>query len=623
MSNTLTSLDSIVVGLAAVVVALQVIAFVITAALASRMRRLFLVEPIEIQPLEGSSDIVVDGGGLDVAEHTQVRFQIAEPVDVSAAARDLLERTNRITDIPHTIEGHIRGCTEIAAACAERYEGPVGILGSVPVYLGLAGTFAGVIYGLYRLSFGSGLNEESIPFFLSGVLIAMICSFAGVVLMVVSNAIILPNARIQRDRRMWDYLGAVEHALVDRIRETATASGTAPKRGLARTLDDFSYAMLQFTDALEPQRQLIADLRAINLEVIITLNTGLLDKAQSLMTRFVEFDKGVAAMTTALNESNKLVTTVTSLMNRISAFETSLNRFGDQVEINKTAMERTLDNVARTIEFISAQIKTLEAPRQAIAEFAGTAQFQVKDIILKYEEQMKNLADQSGQVLEDVGQRVFRSIENSAEPERVKALLQDVGTLPAILKMLEKTGEEERANRAELNASLPVILSELQNSAKRDAASQEELSKTMNGMVRSTEQLAKAVAALGRGNGPSRRQRSGGELLDVDRAPRRRIVLPANEPTTAADRGHHPGVGFGAGHVHPSDDVLDDADEGRAMGAAGLGVTVGVLLLSIGLSGYGLLWLAQTHLGAGLTFGGALLTYEAAYILVRAWWKSS
>ena len=204
-------------------------------------------------------------------------------------------------------------------------EGPAGILGSMPVYLRLAGTFGGVISGLAQLSVGAVLTEESIPPFLSGVLVAMICSLVGIALMVASNAVILPSARIKRDHLMSDYLANLRRALVDKVGHAIEAAGGA-RPAFAQAIDDLAYAMLGFKESLGPQREMLESLRNLNLSEVIKRNVELLDQTKDVTERFGEFSRAVGTMTMALNGSTQLVSSVNELMGRITTFETNLNR---------------------------------------------------------------------------------------------------------------------------------------------------------------------------------------------------------------------------------------------------------------------------------------------------------
>jgi hypothetical protein len=209
-------------------------------------------------------------------------------------------------------------------------------------------------------------------------------------------------------------------------------------------------------------------------------------------------------------------------------------------------------------------------------------------------------------VLVKAGDRIVAGIENSAEPQRVVALLEHIGTLPVILKTLEESAEREQRRGEELSASfstatdqlsarfqgfetLPSVLTGLQESAKRAEAVQQELVKTMGSLARSADHLAKAAAGLGRTEGGRK---------------------PWSSPATDGLRG--PSV---------TSVVVPPQVERRSSKTIPTVVAVSVLALSSGSMGYGLMQLPSTHLGAGLAFGGALLTYEAMYVLYKEVWK--
>src|SRR5689334_18030844 len=93
---------------------------------------------------------------------------------------------------------------DISERESETLESEIDSTIAMPLYIGLMGTFLGVIIGLVKLAFFEGITDESIQSFLGGVLIGMTASAVGLLLTTLGNYF-LKQAKLQRDRNKNDY----------------------------------------------------------------------------------------------------------------------------------------------------------------------------------------------------------------------------------------------------------------------------------------------------------------------------------------------------------------------------------------------------------------------------------
>ncbi len=460
---------AVIVAIAVVVVSLQVMAFVTTLRLARQLRDLFVVGDLDIVPAAGATGLVSDTdqrlsamsvvrGGLTV------RFRLQARARRGTSAHGLIVRTNDVICVPDDVDGHMRSCATVATACSDLYEGRATVLASVPIYLGLAGTFGGIIAGLSQLR---AISEEAIPPFLLGVLVAMVCSFAGVLLMVVMNAIVLPRVRIGRDRAMAEYLGLVRGKLVDAVAEAIDGLPHAGKPALVAAVDDLSYAMLGFKESLGPQKEMLEALKALQLPEVVKFNANLIERTDTLVQRFDKFETAVQTMTGALNSSMTLVTGLTLLMDRISVFETSLNALGE-----KLAVDQTL--TARSIKWVEAELNRIQQASRIVQEFAAEQESLLKNVLPHFNEAFRTVTDQASQTLVEVGERLAKSVEQSIDATRVETLFDHVSSLPTIAENLRAAAERDAAVRSEdklFRQELKAALDQVSAAAETMAAS--------------------------------------------------------------------------------------------------------------------------------------------------------
>jgi hypothetical protein len=441
-------LDPLVIGIALFVVLLQLSAFLRASRHAQQMARLFAIDPVEIDSAP-ASPVNEGADGLPPTQATsQLQFRLRQVAGDGTPASELIERTNLSTDVPNDVEAHLSMCSTIATQFAERYDSRAAVMVGVPVYLGLMGTFAGIIVGLIRLSAGTQFSETSIQAFLAGVLVAMTSSLTGVTLMVAANALVLPRARRLRDQGMARYLAALKRELLARM--NVITAQTKPQPVLATALHELARSMDAFNRSIEPQRQLLEMLQKLDLAGIAKVNVDLLGQAKPLLERLTEVDKAIATMTSALNGTTQLISGVTLLMDRIKSFEGNINALGQKLATDDTV-------TAKTIEIIQGQITKLKAGSGLVEQYVNEQDVLLKEFALQYRGKVESIANKASQMLDAVGEQITKEVRESAEPERVATLLDHVGVLPEILRALEEPHRADADARREMTDAIATV----------------------------------------------------------------------------------------------------------------------------------------------------------------------
>ncbi|MBD3410568.1 MAG: hypothetical protein GF419_10245, partial [Ignavibacteriales bacterium] len=94
---------------------------------------------------------------------------------------------------------------DVADRVSDTLEDSASSAVSTPLYLGLMGTFLGVIIGLVNITAHGTIDDESINAFLGGVFIAMTASLFGLLLTTINNNFVFRRAKTQCDERKNDY----------------------------------------------------------------------------------------------------------------------------------------------------------------------------------------------------------------------------------------------------------------------------------------------------------------------------------------------------------------------------------------------------------------------------------
>ena len=131
----------------------------------------------------------------------------------SETFNEIVESTNNYI-IRNKGAANIVDLQDIAERKSKSMEDSIDTSIAFPLYLGLLGTFSGVIIGLIKIA-NAGVSDAAIQSFIGGVLIGMIASAFGLLLTVRSNHI-YKEAKKDRDNDLYEYLNFVRINLISR-----------------------------------------------------------------------------------------------------------------------------------------------------------------------------------------------------------------------------------------------------------------------------------------------------------------------------------------------------------------------------------------------------------------------
>jgi len=442
------------------VAVLQLAAFVTTVRAALRLSALFPTRPWRLQLAD-----VAPGSGRVVLEL---------PAPVSAQAVTLLRTTNDLLAAADASRSPFDVIADVAHRAAARLDERAAATANVPVFLGLMGTFAGVIAGLAQMSLRGGLTEDGIHLLLGGVLVAMIASLSGVCLMVLSNAIILPFARREADERLDAYLLAAQvllgarddrstAAVIDASADTqadpaaddhdpnlvndAFAALATFNRDFETQVGRFHGAVSALSESVHQQSDLIHALKTLNLDQTIRLNVQLLSQANVFLERYADFGESLRTLKASADGSGELIARVAKLMDRVTQFEDSVNALGERIASDQTV-------TGRTVALIQAQLDAIRDRTDLVQQYVALEDDRVRALAAQHREQIANLGARAAQSIDRVGEQMAAEVARAAEPTKVQGLLDHVARLPGLVEAVAGTAKEgvielQRARAAE------------------------------------------------------------------------------------------------------------------------------------------------------------------------------
>lgn len=219
---------------------------------------------------------------------------------------------------------------------------------NVPLYLGLAGTFIGIITGLWGIDFqkifGLGGELTGLQHLLYGVVIAMSASFLGLGLTVFNSAVTYKKAVYAANDGKEEYMDFLRRELMPLL-SNSMASSLNSLRGVlghfvdkfGRNLDAYADSAELLNDNLEKQHLVLEEINKLSLtktankiaETFVQLKessdslsifqtyqqqlnstianvSGVVAQIQTLLTKFEEFSVGLSLVVNNQNRANEL-----------------------------------------------------------------------------------------------------------------------------------------------------------------------------------------------------------------------------------------------------------------------------------------------------------------------------
>ncbi len=271
---------------------------------------------------------------------------------------------------------------EILKDVSERYseamDNEVQSTIATPLYVGLLGTFSGVIIGLSSLIWsgagadetgaaaGSFITDENIPSFLFGVLIAMSGSFLGLLLTLLGNNA-LKNARSLRDRNKNGYYTFLQTHLLPKLNSDMAASLGNLKSVLDSFNKDFLDKVLGFrpivdslSENISIQKEFIQKLDEIGFTQMANANLQVFDKLKESEQLFQNFMNYQVALNESVQKGGELTHNIEQVLSRLVSLQEGFDKVPGYLQKHDESIQRQVDFFGRhqqEIDNIGARIE--------------------------------------------------------------------------------------------------------------------------------------------------------------------------------------------------------------------------------------------------------------------------
>lgn len=218
---------------------------------------------------------------------------------------------------------------------------------NVPLYLGLAGTFVGIITGLigvdFNQIFGTTSNLDGLQHLLYGVVAAMFASLLGLGFTVYNSAISYKNAVSKSNEGTEEYINFLRRELMPLLSNSMASSLNSLKGVLGHFVDKFGRNLDAYADStellndnLEKQHLVLSEINKLSLT----------QTANKITETFIQLKESADSLNVFRIYQKQLNSTIANVSGMVNQIQTIIGNFNDFA----TGLSVVISNQNKTTE---------------------------------------------------------------------------------------------------------------------------------------------------------------------------------------------------------------------------------------------------------------------------------
>ena len=284
----------------------------------------------------------------------------------------------------------------------------INTLLSIPLYLGLMGTMAGIIVGLFFMpSIGADDKTfaKAIDMLIGGVKIGMIASFVGLLMTVVLSGWYYKGAKTEVLKYKNDFYSWIQTRLLPILSQNTTSSIYSLQANLLKFNDTFTTNIGNFNSVLDKvlvsfdsQVSLMNELKDVDVAQLAKINVTVLQELRTSTKEFEKFNTYLHQVNSFVDNAQKLNYQISNQLERTQTIEAVAESIGTNISTNKqliSVLQSELREVSERKQIVSNAVidvdssitKSLDELRKHI-----DAQIEsIRNITIKEESFLENL----------------------------------------------------------------------------------------------------------------------------------------------------------------------------------------------------------------------------------------
>jgi len=335
---------------------------------------------------------------------------------------------------------------------------------SIPIYLGLMGTMAGIIIGLFNipdLSFvldGSAKDAQlttGISLLINGVKVAMVASFTGLFLTILNSGSVFKGSRNLVERRKNELYTFVQTELLPVLNQSLGSTLVSMQRNLQLFNDKFTVNLDRLSgifnanyEAIAAQEKVLSMMEKIDISQVAKFNINVLKELNYSVEKLQQFNSYLTNLNLFVDSSQRLTFRAEELLHRTMNFE----------EIAADLAER-LNDSKQLMEYLTLHFKNLEQHKTYVQGAIAEVGFSISDTFKDLRQQINISTESVRQFSVDEAEALKTALSES------RTNLSNLGFLETITKDVSTF----RSNSVNQGENIDRLLKNLNTSLKENS----------------------------------------------------------------------------------------------------------------------------------------------------------
>lgn len=338
----------------------------------------------------------------------------------------------------------------------------INTLLSIPLYLGLMGTMAGIIIGLFFMpNVGAENFEDAIDLLLGGVKIGMIASFVGLLMTVVLSGWYYKGAKTEVLRSKNEFYSWIQTRLLPILSQNTTSSIYSLQANLLKFNETFSSNVGNFNGVLDKvlhsfdsQVSLMNDLKEVDVAQLAKINVTVLKELRTSTKEFEKFNVYLHQVNSFVDNAQKLNYQISNQLDRTQSIETVAASIGTNIEANK-----------ELIGVLQSELREVSNRKQYVAD----AVVDVDQSITKSLDDLKRHIDEQINAIKNITIKEESFLEQLLGEDRGNlGELKKLSHLDETMSKIEKGTKEQNKKLSSLTDGILQLTEVLKNQKKEE-----------------------------------------------------------------------------------------------------------------------------------------------------------
>ena len=411
----------------------------------------------------------------DSEEYSDVDLIRVKNNDGSEAFKDVVEETNGYLCKNVGTSADFSLIQDICERKIETLETQIANTINVPLYLGLAGTFIGIITGLAGIAFNveqlfNAGNMSPLRNLLIGVVIAMIASFVGLGLMIWNSAVNYKKALAECDKHKNGYYDFIRRELMPVLSNSMASSLNSLRGVLGEFIGKFGHNLNAYAnsaellnDNIEKQHLLLLEINKMDQtqmakQIAQTFNT--LKESSEALDVFHgyqhDLNDTIQSVNTAVTKIDDIIASFNGFISALNVVVENQGAAGELQAQFRTAIEQNFPKGSEAREIWRKQFDEL-------SEDAAKVSNELNEQLKAATEYIHTFVQENQEAFKSMGQ-LKEVLQSLVEYANVQATCYK--DLKDEISSLKKAQLESQSSAAKLNADLLTAVKEMISAIK-------------------------------------------------------------------------------------------------------------------------------------------------------------